>query len=152
MSMHSSASQPAVTDPKRLVADFIESFWNGRDISCTEHFLHADYIDHAYQPATAEGLKTMLGQLSSAFPDHRQTVEQLVCEGDFVMARLTLHGTHQGEFRGTSPTGLAVTAPMYRTFRLADGRIAEHWALFDLAGLLRQIGGTLDDHTACRIR
>jgi len=147
-----SVNQPVISANARLVADFIESFWNAKNETCLEQFIHSGYVDHAYQPADAAGLQAMLRQLSAAFPDHRQTVEQLVCEGDLVMVRLALHGTHQGEFRGTPATGLAVAAPMYRTFRLADGRIAEHWALFDLAGLLRQIGGSLDDHTACRIR
>jgi steroid delta-isomerase-like uncharacterized protein len=135
-----------------LVTAFIEAFWNQQELHCTELFLTEDYIDHAYMPKSIEGLKQMAGLLNTAFPDQHSTIHEIVAQGDKIIVRMVMHGTHQGEFRGTAPTGNSIEAVVYREFAIRDGRIAEHWALFDTATLLRQIGAQLSFNNACTIK
>ncbi|MDG0811574.1 ester cyclase [Cohnella rhizosphaerae] len=130
---------------------FIERFWNEGDASCIATCLTDNYVDHAYEPGNAEGLLAMAERLRTAFPDQRSTVESVTVEGDRVVVRLRMKGTHLGTFRGMEATGLPIDARLYREYRIADGRIAEHWALFDTASLLRQIGAELNEQPACRI-
>nr|WP_271752723.1 ester cyclase [Cohnella sp. JJ-181] len=93
----------------------------------------------------------MAERLRAAFPDQRSAVESVTAERDRVVVRLRMTGTHLGSFRGQAATGLPIDAKLYREYRVADGRIAEHWALFDTASLLRQIGAELNEQPACRV-
>jgi len=77
----------------------------------------------------------------SAFPDARFTVEDTIAEGDKVVSRYTMRGTHQGTWiSGTPPTGKQVTITGNEIHRIADGRIVEQWSEFDFLGTLRQFG------------
>jgi predicted ester cyclase len=69
------------------------------------------------------------------------TVDDLVAEGERVVAFWTLKGTHQGEFWGVAPTGNSITGTSVSVFRLSDGLIAEyHLRATDRYGILRQLG------------
>ena len=125
-----------------LVQQFVAAFWNRADPAAALAMLHSAYVDHAYQPADRMGLEATLAQLSSSFPDHVHTIKATVAQGDLVVLRMRLRATHRGAFRGTPPSGNPINVVVYRTFRVADSRIAEHWGLLDTATLLRQIGAT----------
>ncbi|WP_246469514.1 ester cyclase [Cohnella nanjingensis] len=137
---------------KELVSAFVREFWNEGNLYCLERYLSADYIDHAYVPGNREGLAQMAGILRAAFPDQASAVESMVAQDDRVVVRLRLTGTHEGNFRGTEATFNPVDVKLYREYRIADGKIAEHWALLDTASLLRQIGAELNEQPACRIK
>ena len=62
-----------------------------------------------------------------AFPDARIEVEDMITEGDKVTARVAMSGTHQGEFQGIAPTGIQVQVRAIDIFRIANGKIVEHW-------------------------
>ncbi|TXK72422.1 ester cyclase [Paenibacillus sp. N3.4] len=134
-----------------VVRSFIELFWNQGEFAGTEEFLTSGYVDHAYMPNHKEGLLNMANILHSAFPDQKWTIESMIAQDDKVVIRLTLRGTHTGTFRGTEPTNQIIEVNQYREFRLEDGKIAEHWALFDTATLFRQIGAEWNEQPACKI-
>ena len=87
-----------------------------------------------------ELLKEVFGRLHRAFPDLHITVEDLIAEGDKVVARDTVTGTHQGEDMGLAPTGKSITYNEIFICRFADGRIAETWGVVDVLSQLRQLG------------
>jgi steroid delta-isomerase-like uncharacterized protein len=132
-----------------LVRDFIEQVWNRRDTAQLSTYLSEDYIDHAYQPANSEGLHNMLMQLGLAFPDAQQEIAAITAQDDMVVCRITMTATHQGPFRDAPASGNAVRVQVYRSYRIVDGKIAEHWALLDTATLLRQIGANVSNQNAC---
>ncbi|MFD0681559.1 MULTISPECIES: ester cyclase [unclassified Paenibacillus] len=134
------------------VRSFIERFWNKQELNCTKEFLTEDYRDHAYTPNSVEGLEQMGRILNSAFSGQQSMIQEIIAQGDKVMVRMVLRGEHSGTFRGTAPTGNSVEATVYREYRLVDGKIAEHWALFDTAALLQQIGAQLSIDNACKIK
>ena len=92
------------------------------------------------EAAGPELLKEVFGRLHRAFPDLHITVEDLIAEGDKVVARDTVTGTHQGEYMGLSPTGKSITYNEIVICRFVDGRIAETWGVIDVLSQLRQLG------------
>jgi steroid delta-isomerase-like uncharacterized protein len=88
----------------------------------------------------AEALKQVWAILLRAFPDLHVTVEDLIAEGDKVVIRNTVTGTHQGEYMGRPPTGRSITYNEIFIFRFAGGRIAETWGVVDVLAQMRQLG------------
>ena len=82
----------------------------------------------------------MAAMLRTAFPDIRYTTEEVIGEGDTVVARTTLRGTHTGPFLGLAPTGRRVEQAQIHILRFAGGKAVEHRAVRDDLGLLRQLG------------
>jgi predicted ester cyclase len=70
----------------------------------------------------------------------RFTIEDVIAEGDKVVARWTSRGTQRGEFFGIPPTNKQGTATGIDMLRIADGKFVEHWLVFDQFGLLQQLG------------
>lgn len=96
----------------------------------------------------AQKLKAVFMTLHRAYPDLRVTIEDLIEEGDRVVSRNTVTGTHRGEFMGQPPTGRSITYNEIFIFRFAGGRIAETWGVVDVLAQMRQIGAIRDVLTA----
>jgi predicted ester cyclase len=88
----------------------------------------------------AELAKQLWARLLRAYPDLHVAIEDLVAEGDKVVSRNTVTGTHQGEHMGIPPTGKSVTYNEVIINRFADGRIVETWAVVDVLAQMRQLG------------
>jgi predicted ester cyclase len=88
----------------------------------------------------AELLKQVWAMLLRVYPDIHLTVEDVIAEGDKVVARNTVTGTHQGEFMGLAPTGNPVTYNEIFIFRFVDGRVAETWGVVDVYAQMKQLG------------
>jgi hypothetical protein len=78
--------------------------------------------------------------LLRALPHIHVAVEDVIAEGDEVVARNAVTGTHQGEYRGVPPTGKPVTYNEIFIFRVAGGRIAEIWGVVDALSQMKQLG------------
>jgi hypothetical protein len=92
----------------------------------------------------AQALKEVFARLHRAFPDLHVTVEDLIEEGDKVVGRNSVTGTHQGEYMGLPPTGKSVTYNEIFIFRFANGRIAETWGVVDVLSQMKQLGVIAD--------
>jgi steroid delta-isomerase-like uncharacterized protein len=92
----------------------------------------------------AQALKQVWTTLLRAYPDLHVTVQDLFGEGDRVVVRNTVTGTHQGEYLGVAPTGRSVTYDEMFIVRFADGRIVETCGVVDLLSQLRQLGAIPD--------
>nr|WP_010502919.1 ester cyclase [Paenibacillus elgii] len=119
------------------VTAFIEAFWNESDMECTDRFLSDDYQELAYE--SKEGLKRFAGKILEAFPDKRYTVEEMIAQGDKVLVRMTVKGTHTGTFFGTAPTGNSIDVTLYRQYRVVDGKITEHRGWIDMVTMWHQL-------------
>lgn len=122
-----------------LIGDFIEAFWNRSELNCVDRFLSDDYQELAYE--SKEGLKRFAATILEAFPDKRYTVEQIIGQGDKVLVRMTVKGTHQGMFFGTAPTGNSIDVTLYRQYRVENGKITEHRGWIDMVTMWHQIRG-----------
>ena len=102
-----------------------------------------DLLFHAPVPngmTGAQALKQVWVTLFHAFPDLHVAIEDVIAEGDKVVYRNTVTGTHQGEYRGIAPTGKTITYNEIFIFRFTEGRIAEIWGVVDVLAQLRQLG------------
>jgi steroid delta-isomerase-like uncharacterized protein len=102
-----------------------------------------DVLFHAPVPTGATGaqaLKQVMTILYRAYPDLHVAVEDLIAEGDKVVGRNTVTGTHQGEYLGLPPTGKSVAYNEIFIFRFAGSRIAEIWGVVDVLSQLKQLG------------
>ena len=128
---------------KALVRRFYEEVFNKKNLAGIGDFLDTHIIEHALPPGLPsgiEGSKQFIGMYLAAFPDLHLATEDLIAEGDKVVARFTLRGTHKGEFMGVPSTGKQVTMTGIQIVRTADGRIAENWINLDALGMLQQLG------------
>jgi steroid delta-isomerase-like uncharacterized protein len=85
-------------------------------------------------------LKSIVSQLRSAFPDLQVTIDEMIAEGDMVVARTTWTGTHRGNFQGIQPTGKQVNWSSVDIVHLRGGQFVSHFGLQDGLGLLQQVG------------
>lgn len=114
---------------------------NGGDEAALDALVADDYVEHVPGAGGGrESVKRHLAMFRSGFPDIRFNVEALLGEGDDVVARTVTEGTHSGEFMGHPPTGRPFRANGIEMFRVRDGRVAEHWGVFDTLGMLWQLG------------
>ena len=91
------------------------------------------------EAAGAELLKQVWTMLFRIYPDIHLTVEDVIAEGDKVVTRNTVTGTHRGEFMGRAPTGKSVTYEIF-SFRFVDGRVVETWGVVDVYAQMNQLG------------
>ena len=82
----------------------------------------------------------MVGAFRAAFPDLRVKNEDVIAEGDKVVARWTARGTHNGALMNIPPTGKQVTLKGIDVLRIEGGKIVERWGEFDALGMLHQLG------------
>jgi steroid delta-isomerase-like uncharacterized protein len=88
----------------------------------------------------AEKLKEVFARLLRAYPDLHVTPEDVIAEGDKLVSRNTVTGTHRGEYMGLPPTGKSVTYDEIFIVRFAGGRVAETWGVVDVLSQMRQLG------------
>jgi steroid delta-isomerase-like uncharacterized protein len=124
-----------------LARRFFEEVWNRGDEAAIDRYIAADAAGN--DPTFGAGREAFRAQWRkwrAAFPDLHFAVEDLVAEGDKVVTRWTLTGTHQGEFLGIAPTGRAVSVAGMSLDRIAGDQIAEGFDAWDELGLHRQLG------------
>ncbi len=120
---------------KAVVRRFIEEVLNNQNAALVDELLAPDYVNHL-APGGREGFKQFAPMLSSAFPNLKthSSIEHLITEGDYVVARITYHVTNAGK---------EATASDLSEYRLANGKIVEDWPPSGVAALLQQVGVTL---------
>ena len=132
---------------KALLRRFYEELWSQGDLEAIPEPVSENFVDHHPLPGAPpgrEGLAALVTTWRTAFPDMRETVEDLIAEGDKVVGRFTMRGTHGGEFMGVPPTGQRVTMSGIDIVRVAGGKIAEFWYGEHLLELMQQLGAVPD--------
>ena len=128
---------------KTAARNFIEKGLNQKDLSALETYFSPELIDHALPtglPAGLEGRKIFASALLAAFPDLRVEVKELIAEGEKLVTRYSVHGTHRGELMGIPPTGKEVFITGTAIDRFENGKSIEHWEIIDQVGLMQQLG------------
>ena len=133
---------------KAVIRRLFAEVFNAGDVDAVAALAAPDVLGHdATSPEPRRGLESVRQVavlFRTAFPDLRLGVEDLVAEGDKVVARWTLRGTHRGTFMGIPATGKVATTAGIVVYRLAGGKIVEYWGSFDALGLMRQLGAIPD--------
>jgi predicted ester cyclase len=87
-----------------------------------------------------KGVAQLHDALLPAFPDMELPLLDFVAEGDKVLVRLKVKGTHTGAFGEMAATGRKIDIDVLDLFQFKDGVLVEHWALLDNLGMLKQLG------------
>lgn len=127
---------------KAFVRRFMELAFNEGDLAIVDDVHAPDAVDHQEPPGTdfAAHLKAVITMLRTAFPDLHFEIHEMLAEADIVAFRSTMTGTHWGPFQGLPPTGKPVSVAHMHFVRLIDGKTADLWHVWDVAGLMRQLG------------
>lgn len=129
-------------ETKKIVLRQIEAL-NAGDLDAAEALTHPDFFNHEAVSSRAngpQGLRATFANLRSSFAGFRLEPLDVIAEGDKVAVRARVSGRHVGEFAGMQPTGREFSVQHIHIWRLAEGRIVEHWAARDDVGAMRQLG------------
>lgn len=128
---------------KAIVLRSLEELYNKGNVDLADEFYAAEYVWHNVSGPDIhgfEGMKEHVAIVRNAFPDIHITADDMIGEGDKVVTRWTIVGTHKGDFAGIPPTGVQVTFTGILISRLEGGKIVEEWENSDVLGLLQQLG------------
>ncbi|MCB9456428.1 MAG: ester cyclase [Anaerolineaceae bacterium] len=132
---------------KQLIRRMFAEDLNTKNREAGQLFFTADFIDHTNPPELQHGIdghNRLVALLHAAFPDIHYTIDDIFAEADRVCVRVTLHGTHEGDFFGIPPTGKHVMVGGTHILRIRDGKIAEHWGNNDDLSMMHQLGAMRD--------
>ena len=117
---------------------------NAGDVEGFSRHLADDFVEHEETPGlapTKDGVKAFFRMQLAAFPDLRMAVEDVVANGDKVVARVRYTGTNSGEFMAMPATGKSVDVQLIDMFRFGDdGLLREHWGVLDALTMMQQLG------------
>lgn len=122
---------------------WMEKGFNAQNLDEFDRYFSPTLVNHELppnMPPGREGTKMLASMFFSAYPNIQVTIEDLVAEGDKLVARWSARGTHQGELMGIPPTGKEVTITGIAIDRFEDGKSVEHWEIFDQLGMMQQLG------------
>ena len=132
----------SIEENKNIVRRYQE-IYNSNDLDALGEVVAENLITPKIMPGMPSGLEgakrvheiTLMGM-----PDWSTAIDDLIAEGDKVVARITMTGTHTGDFWGLAATGNAVNFTGIYVVRIRDGKIAEHWGEEDGISLMQQLG------------
>jgi predicted ester cyclase len=130
-------------DNKRVTRAVLVELFEKGNLDAADELIHRDFVNHEAPPDNPqgpEGLKETVTWLRGLWGPMRAEIEDEICEDDKVVARMTMHGRHAGEFLGRSPTGKEFAAEHIHIWRLEDGKVIEHWSVRDDLGQALQLG------------
>jgi len=129
---------------KAILRRLYDEAINQGNFDVIDQIVAPTFVDHHPPapglPSGSAGVKAAFTSFRAAFPDLHLEVEDMVTEFDFVFARYTLTGTHQGEFLGIPATGKRITISGTDMIRFAQSKVVERWGTQDMLGLLQQLG------------
>jgi steroid delta-isomerase-like uncharacterized protein len=120
--------------------------WTTGVFDAVDELYAPEYVNHQHHDPDdprdihgAEAMKRFAREFREAFPDFHDSVDIQIAEGDMVATRFTSTGTHRGTFMGVEPTNRELTWTGITIDRIAEGKIVESWANWDMMGMMQQL-------------
>jgi steroid delta-isomerase-like uncharacterized protein len=127
--------------------------WEEGNLGLVDELVAPDYVNHSpgmpNQPEGPEGVKAVVSMFWAGMPNLRVVIEDMIAEGDKVMMRYKIEGTHEGELFGVPPTGRRVSIESITVERVSGGKIREHWRVTNTLDMMQQLGA-ISEHAARR--
>ena len=123
-----------------------EDVWNSHNPDALSTYFAPDARVHSMTPGNVAGaglefLKVRAQSLLNAFPDIKFVVEEFIQQDDRLAARVTIEGTHRGEFAGIPATSKRMKVYDFAMYRVVGGRITDVWSLIDMHAMRDQLQG-----------
>jgi steroid delta-isomerase-like uncharacterized protein len=136
---------PLSAENEALAHRFHRDIFQAGNLAVADEILAPDFVMHSPGfPAELmhgpEGMKRLATAMRTAFPDLQTTHEDTIAQGDKVVIRWTLSGTHTGPWLDIPTTGRSFRVSGIDIFRTLDGKLVELWQEGDTLGFLQQLG------------
>ncbi|HKO95778.1 MAG TPA: ester cyclase [Pyrinomonadaceae bacterium] len=131
---------------KALLQRWFDEVWNQGRTEAIDELFAADGIAHGLSGAEESPMKGPAGfkpfhqVFRGAFPNIEVIVEDMIAEGDKVVARCSVRGKHAGDHLGIAASNAPVDFDGIAIVRIVDGKIVEAWNNFDFMKMNRQVG------------
>lgn len=128
---------------KQIGIRIYNEVFNAGNMSVADQLIAADVKEHDL-PDSMQGIqnfKNWVSMMRKGFPDLKMTPDKLMADGDMGAAHVVMTGTHSGEFMGVPASGKKVRVGGIDMARFKDGKVIEHWGVFDIHSLMMQIHG-----------
>jgi steroid delta-isomerase-like uncharacterized protein len=129
---------------KAVVRRLFEEVWNKGQLQVADELLTPNYAHHdSSTPDVGRGPESEKKRATlyrTAFPDLRLTVEDIIAEGETVVARWSCRGTHKGELNGIAPQGKQFNITGVSIARFTNGKMSEGFVNWDALSLMQQLG------------
>jgi predicted ester cyclase len=135
--------EPKSDENTRITRRVLRELFEQGKLDAADELIHPDFVNHEAPPGNPqgpEGLKETVSWLRGLWGPMRAEIEDEICEGDKVVARVTMHGRHAGEFLGQQATGKEFATEQIHIYRLQDGKVIEHWSVRDDLGQALKLG------------
>jgi C-1 hydroxylase len=129
----------SLEENKAIVRRTIEAI-NTQDLSSIETMIAPDFVDHTRQVRGLENLKQFLFMIFKGFSDWHIDIEDIIAEGEKVWIRITVTGTHTGDWMGIAPTDKKFTEYQVWIYRIVEGKVVEGWDVDDDLDFYKQLG------------
>jgi steroid delta-isomerase-like uncharacterized protein len=132
----------SIEDNKKIVRRY-QNIYNSNDLDALSEVVAEEVRTPKIMPGMKPGLeggKQVHATTLVGMPDWQTMIDDLIAEADKVVARITMTGTHTGDFWGIPATGNRVEFTGIYIVRIANGKIVEHWGEEDGVSLLQQLG------------
>jgi steroid delta-isomerase-like uncharacterized protein len=126
--------------PTKVAKRFIAEIFVAGRVDAVDDLVTPDFVSHGLPGSGPDVMRAAIERVAPALSDVSMEIQDTISEGDRVAIRLESSATQSGEFMGMPPTGKRYTVEEIHIFRIADGKVAEHWHQFDTAGMMRQLG------------
>lgn len=129
-----------------VVHRWFEEVWNRRNLDVIEELMHEECLSHGLMDNKGivrrgpEGFRMLFHAFTGAYPDMNVGIEETVCQGDKVVVRCVVRGTHTGHGIGVPPTGKTVEFTGLCIIRVAGSQIVEAWNQYDFMKMYGQLG------------
>ena len=136
---------PLLPDYKSLIRRYYSELWNAWSTTALEELISRDIVFRGSIGTAVNGIeefKQYVSKIRAAFPDFHNHIEELIGEGDKIVARLTYTGTHRGELFGFSGTERNITYQGIAILQFREAKIVSGFVLGDTESLKRQIAQT----------
>ncbi len=130
---------------KDQVRRFYHDIWNIPDVSVVPEVLHPELTFRGSLGAVKQGHDEFIEYLASvtaALGEYRCEIDEMVEEGNRVVARMTFAGVHRAPFLGFAPTGKMVSWSGAAFFRFEGELVRDLWVLGDVQSLMQQLRGS----------
>jgi ketosteroid isomerase-like protein len=129
---------------KTAVRRLFDELWNKGNLLVADEIIAPTYLHHDDSTPDLgkgpESEKKRVNLYRTALHDFRLTIEDLLADGETVVARWSCRGVHKGELNGIAPTGKQFAITGVTIARFANGKIVEGFVNWDALGLMRQLG------------
>ncbi|TFH04505.1 MAG: ester cyclase [Candidatus Thorarchaeota archaeon] len=113
---------------------------NKQDLDALDDLLVPEYMNKQLKLQSREDLKEILRRQYKGMPDVHRTLEDIIADENSVWIKVTITGTHTGEYRGIAPTGKKYVMEAVPHYRIVDGKIVEGWSVWNPLDLFKQLG------------